>query len=245
MAISMNTSCGTLKVSITGYSHNKKFVPKNWIGKEPDHPSCFWTDGERLFYNSADKSIMLNGDVWEEKTWNGFTDIFGSQIWSDGTNTYYSSDGEHYILDKETDTWKEKTWDVVGSSFAGQYVWTDGTNIYYSYGTSHYVLNKETSTWETKTWAGLTNFSGNAVWTDGNDIYCSNRSDATDRYVLNKETDTWESTTFVGLTDRAMFWTDGEYIYYVGYSCNLVLMPANAKGYSRVEGEWKEIGSIS
>ena len=49
----------------------------------------------------------LNGDTWEEKTWNGLSRFWGNDIWTDGTNTYYSSANfGHYVL--TGDTWETK-----------------------------------------------------------------------------------------------------------------------------------------
>ncbi len=127
-----------------------------------------------------------------------------SCLWTDGNNLYYSLGDSQYVLNKETSTWEEKTWNGL-ERLNGLNIWSDGENIYYSEGISQYVLNKETSTWEEKTWNGLEYFNGLDIWSDGENIYLAST------YVLNKETSTWEGC--LGSMVILDEWTDGINIY--------------------------------
>ena len=172
--------------------------------------------GVRLYYNEI--KIPVGNEFWGPKTWNGFTNINGSGIWTDGANIYYSKGSTQYVLNKDTNTWVEKTWNttMVGETleFDGADIWTDGDNIYYSssYTTSQYVLNKTTNIWQPTGWEGLQFPSGKRIWTDGANIYYSNGST---QYALNKGTSTWVEKTWNGFTniDGSGIWTDGDNIY--------------------------------
>ena len=152
------------------------------------------------------------GDTWNDKTWSGLSELYGTLIWTDGENIYYSNGTAQYVLDKSTSTWSAKSWNGI-SSFLGNYIWTDGDNIYYSQSASQYVLDKSTSTWTSKSWNGLSNFSGALVWTDGDHIYYSN---GTAQYVLDESTSTWSVKSWSGLSSfsGSSIWTDGNSIYY-------------------------------
>lgn len=191
--------------------------------------SNIWTDGTNIYCSNgsiATRQHILNGDTWEEKTWNGNPYFRGIYIWSDGTNIYYSEEGKGQLV-LNGDTWEEKTWNGL-TSFYGQHIWTDGTNIYYSYGNSQYILNGDT--WETKTWNGLTGFNGSDIWTDGTNIYCSI---GTSQYVLNG--DTWEEKTWDGLTSfyGAGVFTDGTNIY-----CTILVYTTHVS-YVLRDGAWE------
>ena len=162
------------------------------------------------------KSIDIGAKEWVAKTWNGLTNISGSNVWSDGENIYYSYDEEQYKLNKSTSTWTTKTWSGL-TSFKGRNIWSDGENIYYSSNSMQYYLNQAlaTPTWQTKTWSGLTSFDGNNVWSDGENIYYSYDAE---QYQLDKATSTWTTKTWSGLTSfyGTHIWTDGENIYFSG-----------------------------
>jgi hypothetical protein len=160
---------------------------------------------------------------WIEKTWNGLSNFYGIDIWTDGTNIYYSHSDTQYVLNRETDTWIEKTWYgylMRRGGFGGSDIWTDGTNIYYSSGSWQYVLNQETDTWTEKEWNGLSYFYGADVWTDGTNIYYSTYDDGGANLILDKATSTWSE---ISITEDvygdefhfygAYTWTDGTNIY--------------------------------
>ena len=170
--------------------------------------------------------LEQEGYYWEEKVWNGFTEISGDNIWTDGTDIYYSNGSKHYVLNKETSTWEEKVWNGFTEIF-GDDIWTDGVDIYYSNVSKQYVLNKETFTWEEKKWNGFTVFNGLDIWTDGTNIYYSNYSN---QYELNNETSTWEEKIWNGYTNISgrCIWANGSNVYYSyssvsGISLNYVL----------------------
>lgn len=146
--------------------------------------------------------------------------FYGNYVWTDGENIYYSYGNDisymHYVLNKSTLTWEEKTWSGI-QSFVGSCIWTDGENIYYSYESNQYVLDKSTSTWSEKTWNGLTEFTKYYIWSDGENIYYSHGSQ---QYILDKSTSTWSTKTWattltpIVAIDGGNVWTDGENIYY-------------------------------
>ena len=169
---------------------------------------------------------------WSNMIWNGLTNFNGKYIWSDGINTYYSGlyGVGQYVLDKGTNTWNGKTWNI--NFISGNNVWTDGDNIYYSEGSAQYVLDKGTNTWEEKTWNGFSSVFGEAIWTDGTNIYYSNGG-PTFQYVLNKETSTWEQKTWnIDLLTGNNVWTDGTNIYCSAITGNYI--------YDKNTGTWTE-----
>lgn len=156
--------------------------------------------------------------TWVNKSWSGYSSLYGSYIWNDGTNIYYSDGSYNKVLDISTSTWSNKTWYGL-TSFKGDNVWSDGDNIYYTYYKSpyayNYVLNVSTATWETKSWYGYTpkgDSFGQSVWSDGINIYMNSS------YILDKPTSTWSAKTWYGLTsfEGRNIWTDGTNIYYSG-----------------------------
>lgn len=164
----------------THYVLDKKTLTwsaKTWNGVTDFQASYIWTDGTNIYlankvYNSGWKysSYVLNGDTWEEKTWN-ITSMECGGLWTDGTNIYYSYEGKHYVLNKETSSWSTKSWSGFPSWAKGSSVWTDGTNIYLNESSKDFVLMG--NTWATKTWNGTSGFGVSSVWTDGTNIYCS------------------------------------------------------------------------
>ena len=238
MAIVTKTSCDTFKlITLPTRTYSNKFAPLGKLSESQRRIGSRWTDGTNIYssygYNELDFGpsnchYVLNGDTWEETSWNGISSFQGYNVWTDGTNIYYSygtydssywtgDDGTYgqYVLNG--DTWEDKTWNGVNPS-SGLCIWTDGTNIYYSdyiytdsYHYVHYVLNGDT--WEEKAWNGLTSFDGSGVWSDGTSIYYS---DGSTHYVLNG--DTWEEKAWY-MTDGSTgfhggnVWTDGTNIY--------------------------------
>lgn len=206
---------------------------KNWVGGDffggPYEGENVWTDGENFYYNynnSTFNHYVLNKEKgsWEPKKWNGLPSEMeyfeGKNIWSDGNNIYFSAGDYQLILNKDTDTWTEKTWNIGEDSsyMHGIDIWTDNENIYYSDYDRQYVLNKETKEWETKEWTGLSDFCGQNIWLDGETVYYSNGEN--NHYVLNKETSKWEVKEWSGLSDfcGTDIWTDGKDIHNITYS---------------------------
>ena len=151
-----------------------------------------------------------------------------SDIWSDGENTYYSNGKSHYVLDKETYSWRKKHWEdttitqLEVLSFKGRNVWASGKNIYLNDSSHQCVLNKETLTWEEISWNIESDFQGSLVWTDGENCYCANMGD---HYQLDLENYTWEKIelNFVSLFSPSNVWSDGKNTYYSEYSEHYVL----------------------
>lgn len=161
-----------------------KWEPKEWKGFKFLYGYNVWSDGVNTYYSQGSGQYILNGDTWEEKTWDAAPDYLeGSHIWTDGTNFYYSnqSRSEQYVLNGNT--WEVKNW-VGGSDLYSHYMWTDGTDIYCSW-SKQYKLNRETSTWEEITWYNYLPIYGDYLWSNGTAIYHSYNSGSTqNHYVL-------------------------------------------------------------
>lgn len=177
--------------------------------------SKVWTDGTNVYYSDDGDNYVLNGDTWETKTWNGYTEIDGGNVWTDGTNVYYSNEDAQYVLNG--DSWETKTWNGSATNIVGGNIWSDGTNFYCSRNGNQYVLNGDV--WETKEW-GLGKFTARALWSDGTNVYWSIRQE---HYVLNG--DTWEVKEWNGLDsfNGTYIWSDGVNIYYSSYDYQYVL----------------------
>lgn len=102
-----------------------------------------WSDGNNIYYITSDYHYVLdkNTDTWVETEWS-FKPSGGFQaeyVWSDGNNFYYDyyfkyggyTFDAHYILNKKTGEWEEKTWNV--NNLQAFYIWTDGENYYYKF----------------------------------------------------------------------------------------------------------------
>ncbi len=215
------------------------FTVQNWNGFSNLVGHHVWTDGENIYY-SANGTYLLDET---NSTWSNISlgsSVVGTYVWTDGENIYYSSASTQKVLNKETMTWEDKTWNGL-SSFYGGNVWTDGENIYYSSGSTQKVLDKGTSTWRNKTWKGLSSFSANYVWNNGENIYYSQ---AENQYVLNKETSTWVEKNWNGLSSFSgmQIWTDGNLIYYSSGEEQYVL---NEETSTWVEVVWNGLSSFS
>lgn len=151
-------------------------------------------------------------NAWSAKTWSGLTEPSTSRIWTDGENIYHSYQAQQYVLDRDTSTWVEKTWNV--ENLAGNCIWTDGENIYYTNGTNKYILDVSTSTWQPIPWDSWNGMNGNQVWTDGDNIYFSMSNT---HKILDKSTHTWSDVTFSGGYYGSFYgenlWSDGNNIY--------------------------------
>lgn len=158
--------------------------------------------------------------TWEEMTWNGFSDFYGSEVWSDGEN-YYITDSisTSYVLDSSTYTWNtvEISYPSDFSHFFADYVWSDGVNTYYSTGGSkgntQLIFNSETLSWESITWNGLSLILGERIVTINNNYYfCSSDGYC---YVLDSQTKTWTSVAYWGSDFLLGYvWSDGNNYYY-------------------------------
>ena len=220
--------------------------PITFEGYVGQHSGTIWTDGENIYSAYGNNDYIFNKETktWETKQW-AFTDVtntpalYTMYIWTDDDNVYYSDGGNNFILNKETSTWEPVTWNGL-SYIYGYRVWSDGENIYYSSYSDQYILDKETSTWKQKQWRGLTSMCGEYIWTDGTNMYYS--TDDVQR-ILNKETSTWELKTWYGLTRFSIYdlHCDGMNIHCIlngDPPVGLVLLPANTKLGSKVNGTW-------
>lgn len=154
-----------------------------------------------LFKGSLDTLTVIE--------WNGLSKFTGAYNWYDGDNIYTDINSKTYILNKETRTWTEISFNGLANPGG---VWSDGVNLYSSVGTTHYVYDRSSSTWVKKTWSGLTNFSPGKMWRDGDKIYYSSMGY---HYLLDVSTSTWSQVTWngYGYVNGNYVWTDGENIY--------------------------------
>ena len=205
---------GTLKIQLKFICYNQEEL---WLTKEwgasplPIVGTYIWTNGTDIYYSQGTTSLILEGNMWRQKTWefmpqNNILDA--KYIWTDGTNTYYSIGSTHYILTMRG--WETKTWDYP-LIFNGEHIWTDGKQTYVSNKTEQYVL-VDGSNWRYMSWGGLSSFEAKNVWTDGVKMYYSTGSN---HYVLQNSV-YWVPTTWIGLTsfEGENIWTDGEDTYY-------------------------------
>lgn len=185
-----------------------------------------------ILYAILEKNILTGV---EEFSWNGLNDFDGENVWIDGECVFYSYGNEHFILNKETNTWKTKVWYGIDDvAFFGRNVWTDGEDIYYTstyYNTStmqdvkiNLILNKETSTWSTIDMGEISiGLIANHRWSDGENIYISDSSTG-ENYVFDKDTKTWKEKEFQGLTkiQYLNIWSDidGNVYYASSYILN-------------------------
>ena len=189
------------------YSHTSTWVDKVW-NISSIYARWIWSDGTNIYYSYGDydgaKDYVLNGDTWEEITWN--INVDGDSVWTDGTNIYHSYGTKQHVL--RNGSWVAKTWKGL-TDFYGDKVWTDGTNIYYSYDGIQYVLNGDT--WVDKAWN-----VDDAIhpWSDGVNIYAYKAGfGVSGHYVLNG--DTWEEKTWnIDIEYVNKIWTDGTNIYH-------------------------------
>lgn len=185
----------------------------------------------------------INIDNWRSMTWTGIdskVSISRNNIWAYGGNYYYSSYYRsygnnfylHYILNVETQTWEEITWNGF-RSFAGYEIVVIGdVCYYYNYNGNlepiFYQLDLATSTWTkvTKTkdeiwlYNGNGHLSQNVIWTDGIDYYISGSTDVNwtefKHWKYNFSTNTFEVITWnFDLFSGYDIWTDG-----VNYYCS-------------------------
>lgn len=233
MGCGTKTNCRTFHMfnkmpsgySVSGFatSYSFEMPPDEDLGSS----DAIWTDGTNIFASDGDTHLVLNGNKWERKTWNGgASKIYGYEIWTDGTNIYSTranggTDITHWVLNG--DTWEEMMWNGIEDIkyFFTRAIWTDGTNIFYSSASTHRVLNG--NTWETKTWEGLSSFNSSDVWTDGTNIFCSTDNTQFGQKVLNNgiwETKKWNGVYPIGrnivtLGTDTVYLDSGSYKWYV------------------------------
>jgi len=234
---------------------DNQWIKKEWQGLNEFYGCNVWSDGTNIYYSGVEeiedefdsekvtkivKQYILDGNTWEEKNWQGFTEFYGSHVWTDGKNMYYSfyeNDWyedihiiEHYML--KDNKWVKKEWKGL-SEFNGYNIWTDGNNIYYSEQdydendeiiTKQFVLNGDI--WEEKVWTDANGKSlndvlnGYNIWVDGEDIYYSNfyHNDNEkliyDHYILKDNK--WFKKEWKGSNEfrGENIWSDGNHFYY-------------------------------
>ena len=156
-------------------------------------------------------------DTWIPQTWSGTQPSSGQYVWTDGTNIYHTQQtGETYKLNKQTNTWERKIWDLPFTMTQGSWnnIWTAENDIYYSDGNAshHLKYNKASDIWESITWTGYTTITGSMIWTDGIDYYYSSGST---QYVINLQTRAVTKMTWNGYTQPhgSSIWHCGDVIY--------------------------------
>lgn len=171
---------------------------------------CVWTTEKNTYfsyykyvwgqtkYSQYKLNTSDNAYVWEEVSWNGFTNIDGTCVWNIDGDTYYSNGSNQYKLDEDTMTWEEVSWNGL-TTFYGYNIWKFYDRVFLSNGMSggHYELNKETNTWSEITIDGLQDsFYGYQVWFDG---LTAHIFQANKQYTLtsNKGALKWVEESFV------------------------------------------------
>lgn len=131
-----------------------------------------WFYRGKAYYSKYGNQCVFNKDTlcWEDMHWQGCINFSRDSVWTDGENCYI---GLKYVLDPNTNTWLEKTWNgIEGVSFS---IWTAGNEAYGIYTAggvdTHYVLDKKTDTWLIKEWDGFAPHYWNSFWTDGEYYY--------------------------------------------------------------------------
>ena len=207
--------------------------------------SLIWNDGNNTYYSAGSEQYKFNASTmaWEENTWNGLTNFYGSMIWNINDDCYYSYDSQQYKLNKSNNTWEIVAWTGL-TSFNGNYVWSDGDNIYYSHNSSYsvflddspegnYKLNTSTNTWQAIPWNGFDELDATCIWIDNENCYFSYGEE---QYILNKETQSWDALTWNNLTpsDRGFIWSNGNLTFYSQGSNQYIL----AKGNTWTKTNW-------
>ena len=180
--------------SKTNVAYGDIWEPKTWEGlsssdKNFNSSNNIWTDGDNIYCTIYSHSYILNKNkAWEPISWEGVTPSEGKKVkFLCGNCCYFYNDEKYYILDKESHTWIEKTWQNRPTGFSAysytNKLWSDGDNVYYSdYLNSRdlqYIVHLESGTIEAKTWGSYNGGAntnkplGEGIWTDGNNIYCS------------------------------------------------------------------------
>ena len=193
------------------------------------------------------KDTTINAIVkeckFEPTTFNNCENIYGRNIWTDGENIYYSNfDNDYYVLDKETNTWDEKTWNING--IYAEYIWNAEENTFFNDANKSYKLNIELGEWEEVEWHYLIggtpipyNFYGNAVRKiNGNYYYLSNKSVFlldTQNLTLKKVSSDDISSSFPGGSFASSYWTDGVNLYHSNGTSNQYI-------YNFELGIWEE-----
>ena len=185
----ITTSCKTVLKTYT-----RKFVSKTW-NKNIMSGTYIWTyNGNKYYSNRTNSQYVLNKETgeWEDKTWNGFTNLLGTHIWTDGLNVYHTSSSTTYKLNPQTDTWELFQWTGSNIPEYGEYIWTDGADVYYSNSNKtpdiNYKLNRDTLAWEDITWNIA--ILGTSVFSIENKVYTTV---GVSIYKLNIDTGEWES----------------------------------------------------
>lgn len=190
---------------------------KTWDGDLPTviGRGTIWTDGTHTYnsYQNKQHELDVSTGIWKLKDWGiSFT---GSYVWHDGDRVCLSESGNHYVLDKETQTWTSHSWEGT-EEFSGDTVWNDGEYCYCTDGTSNYRKLISSNTWETVAWS-YTDGAGNvvgrlglitkdAVWKDNDNIYYRGS------YVLDKVNKRWDPKTWTNppnLYLTTAIWSDG------------------------------------
>lgn len=81
------------------------------------------------FYDKIIAFFDKESCTWVELSSN--SNLASGTVWTDGENIYSSYGDKHYVLNKSTFDWNEKTWDGLEKFYASD-VWTDGENYYMS-----------------------------------------------------------------------------------------------------------------
>ena len=226
MAVKTNARCSTLKLLNLprGYVPTKNFTLKTFNGETLGSALYIWTDGTNIYYSNNTVQLVLNGDTWETKVWQGAPYFRGSMVFTFGGEIYLMDyqatyGGQKFVL--RGDTWEAITYQGTDRIYGRDFI-TDGTKLYYA-GTRTFYECDIRNNIQTQLFTGSpgTSMNGYRFWSDGVNFYFS--YGATQKVFLDGQ---WVAKTWNGMNsfNGDFIWTDGENIYYSFGATQMVLI---------------------
>lgn len=215
MALKTNARCSTFKLLNLprGYVPTKNFTLKTFNGETLGSALHIWTDGTDIYYSNNTVQLVLKGDTWEPKVWQGAPYFRGSMVFTFG--------GEIYLMDYQSsygrqkfvlrgDTWEAISYQGTDRVYGSNFI-TDGTKLYYC-GTRAFYECDIPNNIQTLLYTGPgSSMEGSRFWSDGVNFYFSYSS--TQKVFVDGQ---WVDKTWNGMDtfSGSPIWTDGQNIYY-------------------------------
>jgi hypothetical protein len=174
----------------------------------PSAANVIFEDEDNLVNKYQDLADIIPAKTKMElkaETWN-IPNMTGKAVWHslDNNHIYYSEGTRQYELNKDTNTWVEKSWSGL-TDFDGWNVWHDKDNegnaiTYYSDGIEKQYYLDENGVWQTKTWDNnvpvVNALKGERAWQSQNNedfTEWSTYFSTNDKiYNLYKDENTWK-----------------------------------------------------
>ena len=189
----------------------------------------FWTDGNNVYCTkSAGENYVVDLENMIVKKAN-FT-VRNPSVWFDGENYYSSTYTEHYLFNKQNQSWESVSFEGV-TQFRGDMVWDDGTDRYLNYQNQDYKFNKDTKTWEAVTFTGLTNVNAAWIWHDEANTYYS---DGSNHYKFNPSTKTFNVKEWNYSVNGGGIWNCDSQVYYT-YKGNNYKLNKETDNWEKIE----------